>query len=196
MVSHKLDWLNTKHIKRLSDEKPDILLSSFWPFLEKKLAEGNYDIDRSLLSEDNLMRVLKGLQSTKFVILPDLAERAIQLFLEPNFESEISKEYLDHLFNENTIPLLNNALESLQLLEEVPSSQDASELLKSLFQKSKEQIKSLKKPDMFHSLRYSLTGVKEGPEIPVIIEILGRKRCIERVLKSIEHIKTSKQLNQ
>lgn len=166
------------------------MLDRVRPFIDKKVSTEAINIDSSLLSDENLTRVLKGLQSTKFNIIPDLVDKALSLFIDPNYESDASKDYLSQIFTPNTILILKSIKEKLEASNNI-NSETASGLLKEVFEMVRLDVKSLKKPELFHAIRFALTGTKEGPEIPVIMAILGRQRSIERVSKAIQHINES-----
>lgn len=153
--------------------------------MERKINSSKFNIDTSIFTKEYLYKVIKGLHNSKFSTLEDLCDKIVDFLQPPNYEQ--SKEYLNSIYKKCTIPILEHIIKLITNIE-VIDVESANDILKSTFSTLKEEIE-IKKPDLYHSIRYSLTATKEGPEIPFIMESLGKEECINRISQAIEFIK-------
>ncbi len=148
----KLQWINSVHIRNLSDEK---LLELSKPFLEK----AGFRTD-----DEKLMKILNSVRDRikEFSELPELVD---YFFKKPKTTVE---------FNESEKEALVEILNSLQKIE-----WNKINIVRAFREPMKKY--KLKGKDFFHKLRIALTGKEEGVELDVLMEILGYEEIKERL---------------
>jgi nondiscriminating glutamyl-tRNA synthetase len=154
----KLDWITSHYIKTMPTEE---LVAGMLPFLE---ARGQAGADRELLS-----RVASALRDTGKK-LPELAEEA-GLFLRG--DQPLPPDLAERISSPGAAKALSMFREALGRLEHVDKA-SVSQLLAGLVKDS-----GLKKGEFFMPLRIALTGAVRGPEIPLVVEVLGKHRAVE-----------------
>ncbi|XP_049848087.1 glutamate--tRNA ligase-like [Schistocerca gregaria] len=170
----KLNWLNSQHLKRLAQDDPQTLLQRLAPYLEQRL-------DMSKASPEYLKRVFVTLilQDTKFCTIPQLIERSLHFFVSPDYQSGEASATLKRIVRPYTCHLLDAFLAAADPPEW--SKSHISGLLLSVLKSARTEAPDAKKADLYQVIRLALTGLAEGVDLLVTIEILGRKTCIERV---------------
>lgn len=148
------------------------------------MESNNIEVDTKIFTKEYLHRVIKGLHNSKFSTLEDLCDKIVGFLQPPNFEQ--SREYLNLIYKSSTIPILEHIINLIANVE-IINVEVANDMLKNTFSTLKKDL-DIKKPDLYHSIRYSLTASKEGPEIPFIMESIGKQECINRISQAIEFI--------
>ncbi len=169
----KLNWINSLHIKKLTDEKYLELSKEFlievFPFLEKAYSENR----EWILKVINMVK--KGLTTLKEIP----GEISFLFEYRPWEENEIISLF------KNDEKQLNSALliaEKLSQLDEIT--------VENLWEKVNEVKKEgYKGKYLFHPLRVVVSGKNSGPEIDVLIESIVEGKRIEKVIPIKERAK-------
>ena len=160
----KLEWITLQHVKAMDVDR---VVSGMQPFLE---ARGYGSADPDLVR-----RTARALKDTgkKFA---DLAEDAA-IFLVP--DRAVPAELAGRLTTETAGRALAAFRDALEGLGQVDRT-SASALLARLVAET-----GLKKGELFMPVRIALTGATKGPEIPVVVEVLGKARVLERLKRAL-----------
>ncbi len=168
----KLNWINSLHIKKLTDEKYLELSKEFvieaYPFLEKVYSKNN----EWILKVINMVK--KGLTTLKEI------PREISFLFEykPWEEDEIIS-----LFKND-----EKQLESALLIAEKLSKLDKI-TVENLWEKVNEAKKEgYKGKYLFHPLRVVISGKNSGPEIDVLIESIVEGKGIENLITAEQRV--------
>jgi glutamyl-tRNA synthetase len=160
----KLAWITLQHLKAMDAER---VVEGMRPFLE---AKGFGSADPGLV-----LRTAQALKETgkKFSELADDAAiflataRTIPPELEPKLRTPAAARGLT---------AFRDALAGLASVDRAGTS----ELLGRLVAET-----GLKKGELFMPIRIALTGATKGPEIPVVVEVLGKARVLEYLNRAI-----------
>jgi glutamyl-tRNA synthetase len=160
----KLDWITLQHVKAMDAER---VAAGMRPFLDAK-GFGSAD-------PDLVLRTARALKETgkKFA---DLAEDAA-IFLAR--DREVPAELAPKLAAPTAVRALEAFHQALTGLERVDRL-TVAELLSRLVAET-----GLKKGELFMPLRIALTGATKGPEIPVVVEVLGKARALEHLKRAL-----------
>jgi len=186
---NKLDWLNSQHVRMMAKSNPKLLLERITPYLTKKLLEmGIKDKTVENFDGDLMIRVIASMEEGRFNTLPQLVERTLLFFIDPEHDASTSMEYLKIIFKPHSptvISALVNELNSTR--NRIGSSgleqwnmESASALLKRVLEELKPGVPGIKKPDVFQVSRYAMAGISDGPEVPVMMGLVGIDKTIER----------------
>jgi nondiscriminating glutamyl-tRNA synthetase len=160
----KLDWITSHHIKAMATED---IVAGMLPFLE---AAGRGAIDRGLLA-----RAAAALKDTGKKISDLAADVAIFL----RGDEPLAPELRERIASPGALRALSLVADSLGGLERVDRA-SVAELLGRLVKDS-----GLKRGEFFMPLRIALTGSLKGPEVPIVVEVLGRERAQELVRRAL-----------
>ena len=164
----KLLWLNGHYIKSASDKE---LWQLVKPFLQSKKAKGLEDDKRSL----TIMALLKERSKS----LEEMIALALPYFIsEVEFDPQAVKKFLQ-------THTKNMLKEIVNRFENVPDW-NKEDLKKEVEAIAKEH--QLKMVNVAQPLRVCLTGTSVSPGIYDVLEILGKKRSLERIQKGIDQI--------
>lgn len=167
----KLEWVNSQHIMSTPSE---IILPHLIPFLKK-----------DSLPVDDKNYITAGIETLKkrSKTLVEMAD-AIRFYLVDNID--IDKKAREKFLKSDMLPYMEDIYSGLQKLEDYTEKN-----LENMFMQVMEahQIKFGK---IAQPLRVVLTGTTVSPGIFEIIIVLGKKRVVERVKNSIQHIKMIK----
>ena len=165
--TEKLLDLNAWYIRESSDE---FLVEQLIPFLEKL---GISDPDQAILRE--IVPHLKARSKT----LVEMAEGAKFCFQE---EVEYEKKADDKFLKKGVAQLLVNLTDALKKTN--PFDQDNLEKTFITFlEKNEIKLRKIAQP-----LRVALTGKTASPGIFEIMQVLGKEKVINRILKAVDHI--------
>ncbi len=163
--TNKLDWMNGQYIRQLS-------LDEFYK-LEKPFIEKEYDIKK--IDEVWLKKVLQVLQ-TAVIKFTDITE-ALKVFFNDKFSlNETVKKELQSEEGQKILTALSKILEDVTTADFDFIKNDVSEKT------------GLKGKKLFMPLRYAITGQPHGPELSLVVPLLGRealKQRIERVIQEV-----------
>ena len=165
--TEKLLDLNAWYIRESSD---GFLVEQLIPFLEKL---GIFDPDQAILRE--IVPHLKARSKT----LVEMAEGAKFCFQE---EVEYEKKADDKFLKKGVAQLLVNLTDALKKTN--PFDQDNLEKTFITFlEKNEIKLRKIAQP-----LRVALTGKTASPGIFEIMQVLGKEKVINRILKAVDHI--------
>ena len=162
--AEKLAWFTSHHVKAMATEE---VVAGMLPYLE---AAGHGDVDRGLLE-----RAAAALKDTGKK-LSDLAADA-GLFLRG--DEPLAPDLKQRIAGPGATRALTLVAQSLGSLERVDRA-SVSELLARLVAES-----GLKRGEFFMPLRIALTGSLKGPEVPILVEVLGRERAQELIGRAL-----------
>jgi nondiscriminating glutamyl-tRNA synthetase len=154
----KLNWMNSAYIRSL-DEKEYVRL------VQQELQKAGYDTGDPGKNRQIALAIRNSLD--KF---SDVAKRAPLFFSEKI--DEYHPEALAWLKTENSKNILTVLLAELQPLPAV-TTDSFKEVMKKVQAKT-----GLKGKDLWLPIRSAITGVAEGPDLPLVIDILGKEKII------------------
>ncbi|MZQ74895.1 MAG: glutamate--tRNA ligase [Peptoclostridium sp.] len=164
----KLNWINQHYMKEADDE---YLADLAVPFLEDAGILNGEALDRVKLVK--IISIVKeGLQ-----YMAQLPEK-IAIFFGDEIKPE-GEEVQEFLKLEHMPALIGALEEKIKATDEV-----SSDFVSAMFKEIQKEY-GIKGKNLFMGTRVALTGQMHGPEIPHVVEILGK----ERVLKRIEYVK-------
>jgi glutamyl-tRNA synthetase len=162
--TEKLDWMTAQHVKAMATED---VVAGMLPFLE---AAGHGSADRELIR-----RAAAALKETGKK-MSDLAEDAA-IFLRG--DRLLPPELLERVAAPGARRALSLVADGLGTLERGDRA-EVGELLGRLVRES-----GLKRGEFFMPLRIALSGALKGPEVPVLVEVLGRERAVELIRRAL-----------
>jgi glutamyl/glutaminyl-tRNA synthetase len=156
--ANKLEWVSSHHMKSLSAEA---LVEGIRPFLEAAgVVPGNTEF------------MARAVSSLKVAAkkLPDLASKVAIFLEEPGAPDEDLAGKMRSESGRLAMGLFRDAVAGLERTDAGSVRQALAAVL---------ETSGLKKGQVFMPLRAALTGRKSGPEIPLIVEVLGRQRTLD-----------------
>ena len=195
----KLDWLNSQHVRLMAKSNPKLLLERIRPYVDQKLsaaaslASNNTAAAKSTDFDGDLMiQVIASMEEGRFNTLPELVDRTLLFFIAPNHASEVSQAYLQSIAKPHSAQVLSAIIKALKArasAQEPWNAEAASVLLKTVLEELKPVIKGIKKPDVFQVSRYAMAGISDGPEVPVMMGLVGIEKSLVRFESALPHIK-------
>lgn len=158
----KMEWLSGRHVRA---ESPERLAERLRPRFEAAGLELT-DAERVRAAE-----VLRG----RIQLLTEAVEEAEALYREPRIEGEAR----DALGDEAAPGVLEAALDALEGLDEWGRD------------RVREAVEAARRSapaggrGFYHPLRAALTGALEGPELPDVVYMLGRRRTVRRLRRGL-----------
>lgn len=163
----KLRWINRQHILRINGEK---LLEYSKPYLK----------DFSNLPEDWLIRAILSVREYAET-LKDIPEELRRYYLD---EVTLDEKYREEL---------SSGKKAIEVFLEILENTEDLSNIDALF-KEAIKISGLKGRKFYHPIRIALTGYESGPELVELVPILGKKRCIERLKKSLSFLEVKDEI--
>lgn len=162
----KLNWVNQHYIKDASDE---YITDLSIPFL----------IESGYITEEDAKEKYEWIKSMVHIVkegLPFVKEitNKVGIFFGDNVELEDAecREFLEL----EHIPTLINVLE-----EKISNTEEVNEaFVKGMFKEIQKEH-GIKGKNLFMGTRIILTGQMHGPEIPLVLSVLGKERCLSRI---------------
>ncbi|RUM89022.1 MAG: glutamate--tRNA ligase [Thermovibrio sp.] len=167
----KLNWLNQVYIRNYDLDK---LLDLVIPYLE------GAGFDVSKFDREWLKRVLEVTREY-FTVLSD-APTYMETFLKDDFD--LTPEARDFIAESEV--RLRVILRFYEKVENLGGELDQSTFKKLVKELGKEL--GVKGKNLFMPLRIALTGKMSGPEVPVLAELLGKRRVLKRVRNTLVKI--------
>lgn len=155
---HKLNWMSSHYLKQLSQEVREKFLL---PFLQ----EAGFDISDRVKTGKIIEAVYKRLSYGKEIV------HESALFFENRLEIHEQEARLI-LRKETSQTVLSSFLEKAKNLPEL-EVEEFKNLMKEIQQET-----GIKKDELWMPIRVALTGVTHGPDLPLVIEILGKQKII------------------
>ena len=165
----KLNWINSQYIKALSTEA---LTNYCIPYLLK----AGYITESDVQEKKNTLTQIAELLRDRLSYFEQVPEECA-LFFNPNFEIK-DQESIDLLADER-VPILREALiQRISDVEEL-TSENAQGILKSIQKEYKKE--KIKGKMLYMPSRIMITGQMHGPDLAMIMEILGKEETLKRL---------------
>jgi len=162
----KLNWMNQQYIQKL---ELDDLQQRLSPFINKTPYAGK---DQKILR-----KIIKILQP-RLVTLSEIENR-LSLFFENNPNSS-GPEVLKVLREENSKQVLANFIKQVESVEKL-TKDNLGELMKNVQNET-----TIKGKNLWIPLRYAITRDTEGPDLNLIVDLFGKKRCLHLVRSALK----------
>ena len=163
----KLNWMNAQYLKKID-------IDNLIPIAKNIFKENSCEInDESDFRE--ILQFTKGRSNT----IKDMASLAKSFFGEPLY----NPDYLDLLYDAQSkemYSILIKEIMNLDLTNELKIKQILSDISASL---------DIKGKDLFFPIRLAIWGDIHGPDIGLIIKILGKKKTLIRLNKAFNYDK-------
>ena len=165
----KLRHLNAWHIKNTDlDEITDL----FIPYLVK----GGFLKENYTEEEHAWAKKLVSVIRHNCVVLSDIV-KYVPVFFENDFDlTDEMKEMVNKEESKKLLQFIKNDIEN--------TDEITDEYMKALIKKAQKET-GLKGPNLYHPIRYVLTGSSAGGELSHICELLGKKNVLYRLSKYI-----------
>lgn len=165
----KLRHLNAWHIKNANlDEITDL----FIPYL----VQGGFLKENYTNDEKSWAKKLVSVIRHNCVVLSDIV-KYVPVFFENDFElTDDMKEVVNKEESKKLLQFIKNNIDNIDEI--------TNEYMKELIKKAQKEI-GLKGPNLYHPIRYVLTGSTTGSELSNICELLGKKNILYRLSKYI-----------
>ncbi|MBS1573480.1 MAG: glutamate--tRNA ligase [Bacteroidetes bacterium] len=161
----KAEWFNHQYLQKKTDEEVVALLINSRP----EIADEN---------REKLLAIVR-LMKERATFPKDIFESGKFFFVAPTtYDEKASKK----AWNVDTPTILTSLIEKIKNTD--PFS--AENIQESLHQLSEEQSVGMGKVMM--PLRLSLVGELKGPDVPDMMEILGKEECINRISNALKNI--------
>ncbi len=161
----KLNWMNQQHILSLS---PDGLYAWLKPFI-MTTPFGT--------QEENLLKRVCAILQPRLVTLKDVTEKLALFFEEePTLKDQ---KLIEVLQKETSRTVLEAFRKEIQAVEEMNG--DTFKSLMKTIQKSTK----IRGKDLWMPMRYALTLEEHGPDLPLVAEIFGKKKCLQMVEQAL-----------
>lgn len=164
----KLQWMNGMYIREKTSKE---LAKIAEPFLK--------DAGFNVSNTERMIKIIDAVKDNLRYLaeIPEITE----VFQGENVRIAKSeeKEIQEMLQKESSTQVFRSLSEKFKTLEQV----DKSTFLSTM--KSVQKETGVKGKNLWMPVRIALTGEMHGPELPAVIEILGKDICIERLQKQI-----------
>lgn len=163
----KAHWFNHQYITKKSNEE---LAKLYLPILEEK----------GIKVDENLVVTICGEIKERANFVSDFWEQSNFFFQAP---TEYDKKTVKKQWKEATpeiITELANVFEGVENFDAVNAKQTAVDFL---------TAKELGMGKVMNPLRLALVGAGKGPDLFLIVELLGKEECIKRMKAAVENIK-------
>ena len=162
----KLNWMNGVYIRNLPEDR---LIEFLTPFLEK----AGYDVSDRERTRKIILAVYKGIEKGE-----DIA-RAASIFYHDRLTIEEPEaiEFLKKDTSRTVLELFSRKLDSVDKLDMDTFKQIMKEIQKET---------GIKKQELWMPVRIAITGVTHGPELPLVIEILGLEKVRQFVRQVLQ----------
>ena len=165
----KLRHLNAWHIKNTN---LDEITELFIPYL----VNGGFLKENYTEEEHAWAKKLVSVIRHNCVVLSDIV-KYVPVFFENDFElTDEMKELVNKEESKNLLKFIKNDIENVDEITD--------EYMKALIKKAQKET-GLKGPNLYHPIRYVLTGSAAGSELSHICELLGKKSVLYRLSKYI-----------
>jgi glutamyl-tRNA synthetase len=156
---NKAKWFNQQYLKASSDQ-----------FLMNELQ--NYSLDSSLASK--LIRLMRD----RVIFVKEIVTEVPYLFEDVNdYDEEVVQKKWDDLAKKS-LPIISKIIADID-----PMSFESQNIHDKIFSGLEEE--DIKPGKIMQALRLALTGHGKGPDLMLIIEILGKQKVIDRINKAI-----------
>lgn len=154
----KTKWFNREYLLKKSDEELAILYQ-------------NYLTSKSIPTTENDAKIVSLLKD-RVHFIAEIYEEGKFFYQKPE---KLDEKAYQKVWKDDTQTILNQLFESLETI-----TWQESEIHNTIQEFSKTNAIGLGK--ILAPIRLKLVGELKGPDVPLIMEILGKKECKERVL--------------
>ncbi len=161
----KLNWMNGVYLRKISEE--EYLQLARQEMERAGLKQADPQVNRKIA-----LAVRNGLTTLK-----DIPQRA-GMFFSDEIES-YSRDAMEWLSKSGTKALLKVMLEAAEKQPEI-TIDSFKEVMKEVQSKT-----GIKGKELWMPVRAAMTGMTEGPELPLVIEVLGKQRLISFLRQAI-----------
>ncbi len=168
---NKLNWVNGHYIRESSVERITDLAIPF-------LIEEGYITETDAKERYDWLKDLVAVLQDRISYVAEIKEKALIFFkTEIELKDDESKDLVkvDHL--PQLLDVLKTKVEEVEVIDE--------DFGKTVFKEIQKET-GIKGPNLFKPIRVVLTGEVQGPDLPLVMKVLGR----ENILKRIEYFKT------
>ncbi len=165
----KLDWMNGQYIKAMDDEALADLIAPY--FDDQSISRETFIQYASLIKE----RIACLSQA------PD----SVKEILNGDFDWPVEGEAYD-ILHADTVPILYNALYEKLDGEQDWSAENIQGHIKAIQKEHKKE--GVKGKALYMPIRLMLTGVMHGPDLALIMSVLGKDECIKRLTRFHDEI--------
>ena len=165
----KAKWFNHQYISKKSDEELAVL---FKPILDEK----GINTDISRLSQ------VCGLVKERVHFIKEIWDQAAFFFVAPE---DYDQDALKKRWKPDTPEILKDTLAIIKSIEPF-YSENIHDILHKYVEDNKLNMGAVMVP-----IRIALVGATKGPDLPVIMEMIGKDEVIKRVEKALKDIKPS-----
>ena len=159
----KAEWFNSQYLKMKTDDELLVLLKEIEA------------VKNSGVSDDKLITII-GLMKERAVFVKDIYEQGQFFFSAP---ADYDEKAIKKAWSDTTRELLTEFVQKLE------NTDFQSEILKNLIHDFAAE-KELGMGKVMMPLRLALVGELKGPDVPDIMNIIGKEKTIERIKKLIE----------
>ena len=156
----KMRWMNQQYIKKLDDTE---LLEKLEPFLDEKY---------KTLEKTLLQKMIRASRNS----LQQLGEVNQILTV---FDEVVCEEEQKSIQSKLQKPEIQQVLKYLR--EQIQSAEKWDEMTFKLAMKNTQNQTAVKGKELWMPVRLALTSKEQGPELPLMAEIFGKEKCIERL---------------
>lgn len=167
---NKLNWVNGHYIRESSVERITDLAIPY-------LIEAGYITEDDVKERYDWLKDLVSVLQDRISYIAEIKEKAVIFFkTEIELKDDEAKELikLDHL--PQLLDVLKTKVEEAETIDE--------DFGKTVFKEIQKET-GIKGPNLFKPIRVVLTGEVQGPDLPLVMKVLGS----ENILKRIEYIK-------
>ncbi|QUH25415.1 glutamate--tRNA ligase [Serpentinicella alkaliphila] len=163
---NKLNWVNSHYIK----EKP---LEKITDLSIPYLVKSGYVKEEEIESKYDWIKDIVSVLRVNLNNLSEISEK-VDLFFNAEFQLE-DAEAVQVLEDEQVPQLISvfiNKIEKLDIIDE--------DSVKSLLKEIQKET-GLKGPKLFKPIRVAVTGKAHGPDLPLVMKILGKQNILSRI---------------
>ncbi|MGK5092958.1 glutamate--tRNA ligase [Deltaproteobacteria bacterium TL4] len=162
----KLNWMNQQYMMKLD---PHDFYQRLKPFIE---ATPYAQIDEALMIQACAM------VQTRLITLKDIQEKLPLFFDEAPTLS--NPELIEFLRQEESKQVLNEFLTQVDALEHLDAS-TFTQIMKQV-----QKVSGIKGKPLWLPVRYAITFEEHGPELPLMVSLFGKEKCIKMIRQALE----------
>lgn len=162
----KAEWFNHEYLKLTSDQEALVLL---------KKVEG---IDLSHLGDDQLLKII-SLMKERATFIKDIYTDGKFFFEAP---SSYDEKAVKKAWNEQTASLMNDFAEALHGTE-IFEAENLRHIIHDFA-----ETRGLGMGKVMMPLRLALVGELKGPDVPDILQVLGKEESVGRIKNAVNNI--------
>lgn len=162
----KAEWFNHEYLKLTSDQEALVLL--------KKVE----DIDLSHLGDDQLLKII-SLMKERATFIKDIYNDGKFFFEAP---SSFDEKAVKKAWNEQTASLMNDFAEALHGTE-IFEAENLRHIIHDFA-----ETRGLGMGKVMMPLRLALVGELKGPDVPDILQVLGKEESVGRIKNAVNNI--------